>query len=194
MFNFWEPAHYLSHGYGLQTWEYSPEYAIRSWAYVALHSIPSRLVSFLPSLTKVHEFYGLRCLFALFCAYAETRLYTAVSSSINRRVGLLYLVFTVCSAGMFHSAVAFLPSTFAMYTTMLGMAAFIRRQTVRGFFWFAVGGLLGWPFSLAMCVPFLLEELVVGAVEGRLAGTLGRFIKGGLVSLTLLVSIISNST
>jgi alpha-1,2-mannosyltransferase len=25
VFNYWEPAHYLTYGNGLQTWEYSPE-------------------------------------------------------------------------------------------------------------------------------------------------------------------------
>ncbi|CAG8591433.1 5824_t:CDS:10, partial [Racocetra fulgida] len=39
VFNYWEPTHYLQYGYGMQTWEYSPEYAIRSWAYIKLHAI-----------------------------------------------------------------------------------------------------------------------------------------------------------
>ena len=37
MYNFWEPLHYLDRGYGFQTWETSPAYAIRSWAYISLH-------------------------------------------------------------------------------------------------------------------------------------------------------------
>lgn len=32
--------HYLLHGTGMQTWEYSPAYGIRSYAYLALHSLP----------------------------------------------------------------------------------------------------------------------------------------------------------
>lgn len=52
-FNYWEPAHYLSHGYGLQTWEYSPEYAIRSWLYIVLHAIPGNFRRLLPQPTKV---------------------------------------------------------------------------------------------------------------------------------------------
>lgn len=31
-YNYWEPLHYLTHNYGLQTWEYSPDFSIRSWA------------------------------------------------------------------------------------------------------------------------------------------------------------------
>jgi len=52
VFNYWEPTHYLTHGYGLQTWEYSPEFAIRSWAYVALHAIASKLALVLPFASK----------------------------------------------------------------------------------------------------------------------------------------------
>lgn len=146
----------------------------------------------LPALTKAHEFYGLRALLALACAYGEARLYAAVSSAIHRRVGLLYLVFTVCAAGMFHSAAAFLPSSFAMYTTMLGSAAFLERRTPQAVVWFALGGLLGWPFSLAMCVPFVAEDLLAGALAGRLPRALARLaVQGGAASLLLLAAIVA---
>lgn len=49
VFNFWDPAHYLVHGQGLQTWEYSAEYAIRSWAFVALYALPGRIIAALTS-------------------------------------------------------------------------------------------------------------------------------------------------
>jgi hypothetical protein len=35
VYNYWEPLHFLLYGKGFQTWEYAPEYAIRSYAYVA---------------------------------------------------------------------------------------------------------------------------------------------------------------
>ena len=40
VFNFWEPLHYLWKGYGFQTWETSPAYSIRSWAYILLQYLP----------------------------------------------------------------------------------------------------------------------------------------------------------
>ncbi|KAF8537583.1 Alg9-like mannosyltransferase family-domain-containing protein [Trichophaea hybrida] len=194
VFNYWEPTHYLSHGYGLQTWEYSPVYAIRSWAYVGLHAVLSRVFSEVPNLSKLYEFYGLRCLFAASCAFCETKLYAAVSININRRVGILYLITTIASAGMFHAATAFLPSTFAMYMTMLGMTAFIDRRrgfrTAEGVFWFALGGLLGWPFSMAMCIPHIAEELFMAAVSWGALPTVYRLVKGGIASLVLLVGIV----
>lgn len=52
-FNFWEPTHYLSHGYGFQTWEWSPEYGIRDWLYIIPHAVLSTLRRVLPHPTKV---------------------------------------------------------------------------------------------------------------------------------------------
>ncbi|KFY56261.1 hypothetical protein V497_06408 [Pseudogymnoascus sp. VKM F-4516 (FW-969)] len=47
-FNYWEPTHYLAHSSGLQTWEYSPTYSIRSWAYVGLHALIGSFRRLLP--------------------------------------------------------------------------------------------------------------------------------------------------
>lgn len=57
-FNYWEPTHYLSHGYGLQTWEYSPNYSIRSWLYVAIHAIIGSFRRLLPFPSKVRIFFA----------------------------------------------------------------------------------------------------------------------------------------
>ncbi|RKP12210.1 Alg9-like mannosyltransferase family-domain-containing protein, partial [Piptocephalis cylindrospora] len=37
VFNYWEPLHYATYGNGLETWEYTPEYGLRSWLYIFLH-------------------------------------------------------------------------------------------------------------------------------------------------------------
>jgi len=106
---------------------------------------------------------------------------------------MLYLVVTMTAAGMFHAATAYLPSTFAMYTTMLGMTAFIDRRhsegrkTAEGVFWFAIGGLLGWPFSMAMVAPFVVERLLAGIGSNGVGRTLGIFIKAALGALGVLV-------
>src|SRR6266404_1631141 len=44
VFNYWEPLHYLYKGYGFQTWENSPQYAIRSWAYALFWVLPSKVL------------------------------------------------------------------------------------------------------------------------------------------------------
>ena len=50
-FNYWEPTHHLLYGQGLQTWEYDPRFALRSYLYLLLHLLPARLYTtpFLPS-------------------------------------------------------------------------------------------------------------------------------------------------
>lgn len=66
---------------------------------------------------------------------------------------------------------AFLPSSFAMYATMLGYAFWMQpadsrtkqgtRRTYLATVSFAIGAIVGWPFSLLLAVPFVLEQLFV---------------------------------
>ncbi|ORY64817.1 Alg9-like mannosyltransferase [Pseudomassariella vexata] len=170
-FNYWEPTHYLSHGYGLQTWEYSPDYAIRSWFYVALHAIVGNFRRLLPQSTKVGEFYFVRYVLAFICALCQVLMFRVVSFTLNARIGLFFLLATVLSPGNFHAATAYLPSSFAMYMSLLGATAFMNwrggLKTSWGIWWFAVGGILGWPFASALCAPFLLEEAMFAVFSDR---------------------------
>lgn len=63
---------------------------------------------------------------------------------------------------------AFLPSSFAMYTTMLAFSYSFHPATstptgisraYRATFFIALGAILGWPFSAALGVPFVVEQL-----------------------------------
>lgn len=42
-FNYWEATHFLQYGRGLQTWEYAPQFALRSWFYIGLHALVGHL-------------------------------------------------------------------------------------------------------------------------------------------------------
>jgi alpha-1,2-mannosyltransferase len=195
VFNYWEPTHYLNHGYGLQTWEYSPEYAIRSWSYTTIHSLligigtlPLKLLPF--GKPKVIEFYFLRIALALVCALCQSRLYAVISRTINPRVAIFFAMALIFSPGMYHAAPAYLPSTFAMYTTMLGFSAFMDwtkgMQTVQGIFWFGVGTTLGWPFAGALVLPFVAEEVILASVTGDIADSVLRLSQGTLMSSFVL--------
>lgn len=70
-YNYWEPTHYLSHGYGRQTWEYSPEYSIRSWFYIGLHAIVGNFRRLLPQSTKVLGPTGLSLMELLACGFGN---------------------------------------------------------------------------------------------------------------------------
>ncbi|KAF2801952.1 uncharacterized protein BDZ99DRAFT_455419 [Mytilinidion resinicola] len=191
VFNYWEPTHYLNHGSGLQTWEYSPEYAIRSWTYAGIHASVIGIWKMVPFSSKYTEFYFLRIVLALVCALCETRLFSTITRTINPRVAMFFLMIMAFSPGMFHASAAYLPSSFAMYTTMLGFSAFMDwrggLRTAQGMFWFAFGGLVGWPFSTALVLPFLVEEAVLAGVTGQVWDAFRRVLDGTARSFIVLI-------
>mmetsp|Transcript_20799 Transcript_20799/g.31232 ORF Transcript_20799/g.31232 Transcript_20799/m.31232 type:complete len:129 (-) Transcript_20799:1670-2056(-) len=50
VYNYWEPLHFLNYGSGLQTWEYAPQYALRTYAYLLPMSCLSSLYQWILSL------------------------------------------------------------------------------------------------------------------------------------------------
>ena len=192
VFNYWEPTHYLNHGFGLQTWEYSPEYAIRSWLYVVLHAIPGTIGSLLFS-KRHYEFYLIRCVLALICAGAETRLFRSVLRAYNTTTASIFLTAMVSAPGMFHASVAYLPSSFAMYTSMMGLAAFMDSQlgsmTKEGITWFGIGATVGWPFSAALILPLFTDELTILWLTGRMSDLADRILGGFVRTLLIVVRI-----
>lgn len=91
---------------------------------------------------------------------------------------------------MFHASAAYLPSTFTMYTTMLGVTAFVGGgSTAQGIMWFGIGTVLGWPFAAALVLPFIAEEVLVASVTDDLAGTATRFLDGAVRSVVVLVRL-----
>jgi len=173
-FNYWEPTHYLHFGYGLQTWEYSPKYSIRSWAYIGLHTIISKILS-IPSHNKFQLFFFIRGVFALVSSYCETILYKAIEEYTNPYIAQFFIFGIIYNAGMTISSIAFLPSSFAMYTTMLAFAMSLResskKRTFLVIFFYALGGLMGWPFSAVLVFPFIFEDILIPSIKN------GKFIK-----------------
>ena len=67
-------AHIAYIGKGMQTWEYSPDYAIRSYSYVySLFKLLQLLINIFPSIEKVNLFSIARIILGVACAYAEPR-------------------------------------------------------------------------------------------------------------------------
>lgn len=192
VFNYWEPTHYLNRGSGLQTWEYSPEYSIRSWLYIVIHAIIGKFGSIFSSRPSF-EFYFIRLALAAVCAACETRLFSAICKTFNPRVGIIFGIVMVFSPGMSHASVAYLPSSFSMYTTMLGMAAFMDwrggLKTAVGMMWFGIGAIAGWPFSGALVIPLLAEDFALSSMTGDVSEIIYRYLDGTIRSLLVLVSV-----
>ncbi|CUA67499.1 alpha-1,2-mannosyltransferase [Rhizoctonia solani] len=168
VFNFWEPLHYLDQGHGFQTWETSPTYALRSWAYILMHIFPAKFPIWIASFDKRHTFFGLRMIFAFASSFCEAKLFRTVAEHVNDRVGRYMLFMLMFNAGMWNASTAFLPSTFAMYAaTAAASFSFIPpsssrvQRTFAATLLFATGAIIGWPFSLLLAVPFVIEELTV---------------------------------
>ena len=116
------------------------------------------------------------------CVLAEASFYKVVADKINERVGRYLFFMLMFSAGMWNASaglctvlsmrillnivIAFLPSSFAMYMTMFAFSFALdrpsfgnSRRTLLATVSFAVGAVVGWPFALALAIPFMLEEL-----------------------------------
>jgi alpha-1,2-mannosyltransferase len=141
--------------------------------------------------SKVVEFYFLRVLLALVCAGCQTKFYSVIAKTVNPRVAIFFAMALVFSPGMYHAAPAYLPSTFAMYTSMLGFSAFMDwsrgMKTAQGVMWFGIGATLGWPFAGALVFPFIAEEVILASATGTFKDAFWRLSDGTLRSLAVLI-------
>jgi alpha-1,2-mannosyltransferase len=144
VFNYWEPLHFSVYGTGAQTWEYSPQHALRSWTYILLHALNAvvfrhfyaePLGGLLQQLgapaPKIWVFYLMRLSLVAVSSVADASLYSAVAHELappgpNRPRALAVLVLLCVSCGLVSNSCAFLPSTFAMYLTSAASAALLR--------------------------------------------------------------------
>lgn len=88
-YNYWEPTHWLLYGTGMQTWEYSPLYALRSYLYLWLYAGPMTMMQWLgveSALGKPALFFGMRLVIGTTSAMCEARFARAAS----RRFGWVH--------------------------------------------------------------------------------------------------------
>lgn len=137
------------------------------------------------TLEQRPSFFAMRLTLGLICSLCEAQFYRSVVVHVSDRVGRYMLFMLLFSAGMWNASTgmsccwcpprsavthglisAFLPSTFAMYFNMLAMSFALRPSTKRAddrvlfaTICFAIGAIVGWPFSIVISFPFVLEEL-----------------------------------
>ncbi|KAL3846811.1 hypothetical protein ACJMK2_017765 [Sinanodonta woodiana] len=159
-YNYWEPTHYLMFGKGFQTWEYSPQFAIRSYAYIFLHTLPMRLYTILFGQNKIMMFFFLRCVMAFACALCEIYFYKGVCKHFGSNTGRIMLCFLLLSAGMFISCTAYLPSSFCMYMTYLALGGWFLENYQVTILSTAASTILGWPFAIILGIPMALDIVI----------------------------------
>ncbi|EOD41157.1 mannosyltransferase, Alg9 like-protein [Emiliania huxleyi CCMP1516] len=196
-FNYWEPLHYLLYGRGLQTWEYSPVFGLRSYAYLAMHAAFARLASSVLR-SKVSVFLAVRCALGCTSAVLEARLAARTCAWASGEAGVALWALLLSSAGMWHAAVALLPSSFAMLCVLAAWTAWmdaslpalpagsppadrsVRKAYGAAIFWVAAGCLLGWPFLCVLAAPLAIDAVV--------ALGLRRFVARALLAGALLAA------
>lgn len=210
VFNYWDPTHFLTHGFGLQTWEYSPEYAIRSWVYAGLHAVLIKIGAVIANFNSrifpqiftvsasANLFYFIRCTYAAASAGADMFLYHKIRKHLDdvivrpkgktpetswielfSRPSSYFYIFSIFSTGYFHSSIAYLPSSFAMICFTVSLGYLIEyattadvnvrsRSAARGLSILAIGGIVGWPFALALA-PYWALHVVFSSVSATLS-------------------------
>jgi alpha-1,2-mannosyltransferase len=185
VYNYWEPLHFLSYGHGLQTWEYAPMFALRTYAY--LHPLEwfSRLfvspiapylapylVDYDVTTPKLAIFLVLRSSLATLSAISELFLIFTLSEdvpfaeSLTRQtmvpvsVSYAMALMMLTSTGMTHAASALLPSSSIMIVWMVCAACYVRNK-IRLFCALAVIATLcfGWPFGVISFIPMAVDIL-----------------------------------
>ena len=159
-YNYWEPLHHFLYGEGMQTWEYSPVFAIRSWTYIFLHSVFTWIYLGLLNSNKLMMFYFIRMVLAVVCTLCEVQFYDGVALRFGNNVARMTLAVLVFAPGMFISATAFLPSSFCMYMTFLLMGFWLQGHLHYAILTVAAASILGWPFSVVLGIPLAIDILL----------------------------------
>lgn len=168
-FNYWEPMHFLLFGFGFQTWEYSPVYCLRSFAFLFPYALVAKIgmlihphISLIKDYTgiqssKIFAFYLIRLVQSLLSSSAETYLIEATHHRFGSSAAGFLLAFLISSAGLFRSATEFLPSSFAMICLCVAVSAWMKNKFFPAVFFVALATLLGWVFSAALAIPMAVH-------------------------------------
>ncbi|CAO2161523.1 unnamed protein product [Urochloa humidicola] len=179
VFNYWEPLHFLLYRSGFQTWEYSSDFALRSYLYLIIHALVAGPASLIFGEHKVRVFYSVRIFLGLISTITETVLVVALSRRYGKRLACYVLAMLCLSSGCFFASTSFLPSSFSMYAVTLSSALFLLEKYAAAVAVAAAGVILGWPFSILVFLPVTVYSLIRGPF-GRV------FLSGFLTSLSFL--------
>ncbi|KAH9617532.1 hypothetical protein KSS87_006504 [Heliosperma pusillum] len=183
-FNYWEPLHFLLYNSGFQTWEYSSQYALRSYLYIIFHALVGVPASWLFGDDKVKVFYAVRLFLGILSVVADAFLVVALSRKYGKRIASYTLMMLCLTSGCYLASTSFLPSTFSMYAMSLATALALLEKTAWAVAIAASGVIIGWPFSVLAFVPVTLYSLRRNFKRSFLSGAI---ISVALLALSVLV-------
>lgn len=168
-YNYWEPLNLLVRGFGKQTWEYSPEYGIRSWALLLpIKTILSPINKWIVDngYPSYWNFYAVRGLLGFMSTCFEWILFRQLNRSLNFEIAASWLIFQIFQPGWFHASVELLPSSIAMLMLLLSwkyalhyLSTGSKKAFLSSLLINLVAGVLGWPFVLILSTPLVMHYI-----------------------------------
>ncbi|VDM02795.1 unnamed protein product [Schistocephalus solidus] len=155
-FNYLEPLYFISSNESaFQTWEYSPEYALRSYLYLWTFGWPACLL----------KVFGLPAWFKFLCIRLQLSLLYAFRLFPNEPAerasfGIIFCVLGLASPGAFISMSSAVPSAYGASMTSLMLAFWINGDLFIAVGIVAFSALLLWPFTACLGIPLAIFFLV----------------------------------
>ncbi|KAM7542378.1 hypothetical protein Aperf_G00000012278 [Anoplocephala perfoliata] len=170
-FNYLEPLGFIiskANHTGFQTWEYSPEYGLRSYLYLWFIGWPAYVLTCfgMPGWLK---FLAIRLYLSLLSAFSSALLadssshYLYPDNAFKRQTfGILFCIFHSAAAGNFIAASSTVPSAVAASLTSLMLSTWINGQYFYSVGTVAFSALVLWPFSACLGVPLAVSMVLSG--------------------------------
>lgn len=150
VFNYWEPLHFLIYGTGQQTWEHSPEFALRSYLYLLIHAGPVYILKVI-GLDQAVVFSLLRVALGVFSAICKHKFLKSLE------IGRIEYALVLITTGMTMASHCFLTNTFSMNMICLGLGWFLDfyengqyRYLFSSLLVCSLAVFLGWPFVIVI--------------------------------------------
>ena len=143
----------------MQTWEYAPQFAIRTYAFISPFLIVGQTLKYL-LLTKFAIFVGIRCAIAFVAAISHTFLINSFNSMLSEEYSFIFFIFFVTSPGIFFSSSSLLPSSICSSLVSLSVGYWFRKKDELCILFGCIAVLWsGWPFVGLIFAPLGLHIL-----------------------------------
>lgn len=187
-YGYFEPLHYLLYGKGMQTWEYAPTYAIRTYAFIYPFYLIFAFLNLL-NVPKEVVFFAVKGLLGTLTAHAQTRFVTNLNRTVGMSAASNAAVFLILAPGVFYASTSFLPSAVCMSLVMLSLSSWMENRFLYSILWGSVAVLAtGWPFVGLLFVPLGLH--MVAHSYGSVISSQGTHWSAGRRVLQLAASVL----
>jgi alpha-1,2-mannosyltransferase len=188
-YNYWEPLSLLVRGRGFTTWEYQPQFALRSYLYLLIHAPVPYLFASLGG-QMVIAYYINRLLLSILYMCSVYSLCRAVGHRLDifppHTANWLLFFFATSPASVQWSG-AFLPSTFSTVFALFSLACLLRGRVRLAMCACVVQVVLGWPFTGILTLSTLIY--IIGLRQRLSLMAMGAVMTTMLLGLLWIVDI-----